>query len=114
MTDTPPSSIELVGDGDEIAAIEDVETEFHIKLDPADAPTWITTGDVYRSLNKARSSAGILGEADWNQFAVAICRETGINPVTIGRETLLLGEPNFWSNVTRACGRCGRSFCSAC
>jgi hypothetical protein len=53
METEAPKSVGLGGDGDEIAAITDVERALGVKLDYADAPHWRTAGDVFASICKA-------------------------------------------------------------
>ena len=95
-------SVGLVGDGDEIAAIQDVEAEFGVRLDYDDARNWRTAGDVYRSLLKTAGD-GVTDSADvWLRFATALCLETGIDPVTISRDSPLLQPPGFWAAMPNA------------
>ena len=44
MIENSPKSVGLGGDGDEIAAIDDVERAFGVKLDYADVSRWLTAG----------------------------------------------------------------------
>lgn len=86
----PLDDLDLVGDGDEIDAIEDVERVFGVVLDKADAARWITAGDVYQSLLNALASADRNEtEMTWSRFCVAICRATGLDPTRVAPETRL-------------------------
>jgi hypothetical protein len=68
MSATPPISVGLGGDGDEIVAIDDVERAFGVKLDKADAAQWHTASDVFVSLCKAAT------RRDWGRGPlVALC-----------------------------------------
>jgi hypothetical protein len=100
----PVQSVGLGGDGDEIAAISEVEDEFGVKLDYTDAHNWHSAGDVYAALQKALPP----GEADkpdtWKRFAKALCRETGISPSSISPESELLAESGIWIHVANGSG----------
>ncbi|MEG3179397.1 hypothetical protein [Sphingomonas sp. LT1P40] len=96
MTDSPVHSVGLGGDGDEIWAIEEVETAFGVKLDDKDAIGWVTAGDVFRSLHKALPSVEMGTPEEWNRFATALARQTGIDPELITPESPLLGETRIW------------------
>jgi hypothetical protein len=103
MSDQPPPSVGLGGDGDEIAAIREVEAAFRVKLDYRDAPNWRTAGDVYQSLCKALP----VDEADkadlWARFAEALTRETGVDPKIIQHESMLLSQSAaFWGRIDDA------------
>ena len=53
VAENASKSVGLGGDGDEIAAIDEVECAFDVKLDHTDARSWFTVGDVFRSVQKA-------------------------------------------------------------
>jgi hypothetical protein len=98
----PAKSVGLGGDGDEIAAINDVERTFGVKLDYADAPRWFAAGDVFKSLRKSlpieeRDSSDL-----WERFAVALCGETGVNPNDIDQDSPLLSQFRLWVDVANA------------
>jgi hypothetical protein len=96
MNDRIPQSVGLGGDGDEIAAIEDVEKAFGVTLDDADAPHWYTAGDVFASLCKALP-AEEGGKPDaWERFTVALSQETGVDPKSIETNSPLLSQPSLW------------------
>ena len=88
----PSKSLGLGGDGDEIAAIEEVERRFGIRLNTSDAREWATVGDVFAALQRALPEGR--GEADetWTLFTDAICAETGVDPAQVTPETMLLGQ----------------------
>ena len=97
----PPrhQSVGLRGDGDEIAAIEEVEKEFGVRLDYADAHNWDTAGDVYAALRRALPP-GAADKADlWDRFAAAMCRETGVRASALTPESELLCEDGHWIHV---------------
>lgn len=53
LQNLPPATLGLWGDGDEIAAIEEVEERFGVKLDTSTAASWLTVGDVFAALQRA-------------------------------------------------------------
>jgi hypothetical protein len=95
-------SVGLGGDGDEIAAIADVEHAFGVKLDYSDAPRWRTAGDVFDSLLKALPDDET-GENDvWDRFATALSAETGVDTKKLERASPLLSDSRFWAQVASA------------
>ncbi|MCW4463158.1 hypothetical protein OK349_15710 [Sphingomonas sp. BT-65] len=94
-------SVGLGGDGDEIAAIEDVEAEFGIALDVADANEWSTAGDVFQSLAKALPAGEAAHPGTWRRFATALTQQTGIDANRITAESPLLCETH-WSRLSVA------------
>lgn len=86
-----PSGVGFGGDGDEIAAIENVEACFGVKLDYRDAAKWLTAGDVYRTLCKALPAEEAEKPGTWNRFVEALVHEGSADPRTIKPESLLLG-----------------------
>jgi hypothetical protein len=98
VTASIPESVGLGGDGDEIAAIRDVEGEFGIRLDYADASGWHTAGDVFASLSKALPVSERRHSDLWPRFAKALSQETGIDPARITPESPLLTKTrvSYW------------------
>lgn len=97
-----PKSVGLGGDGDEIHAIQDVERAFRVTLDKADAPHWLTAGDVYLSLCRALP-ADITDDGDtWVRFAKALTEGTGVDPKVIVKDSPLLEHPLFWVQIANA------------
>ena len=102
MNATPPTSVGLGGDGDEIFAIDDVERAFGVKLDKTDAPHWHTAGDVFSSLCKALP-ANIQGDSGlWARFTEVLTDQTGVDPKTIDKESLLLSQSRLRVHVANA------------
>jgi hypothetical protein len=100
----PPRSVGLVGDGDEIAAIEHVEEVFGVILDNQDGPSWRTAGDVFASLVNALPSGAAGDMTTWARFAEALAFETGIDPSTITRDSpLLLPDKGLWGGIKEGC-----------
>lgn len=99
MDENKPVSVGLGGDGDEIAAIDEVEATFGVTLDYADAPTWQTAGDVFRSLRNALPTDVANAPDNWDRFAAALTHETGVDPATITPDSPLLDETVSWRGL---------------
>lgn len=99
MDENKPASIGLGGDGDEIAAIDEIEMTFGVTLDYADAPTWQTAGDVFRSLQNSLPADVALAPDTWDRFATALTHETGVDPATITPDSPLLDEAISWRGL---------------
>lgn len=94
-----PASVGFGTDGDEIAAIDEIEMTFGVTLDYADAPTWQTAGDVFRALQH-RLPADVANAADtWDRFATALTHETGVDPATITPDSPLLDDALPWRGL---------------
>ena len=100
----PVQSVGLGGDGDEIAALQEVESEFGVRLDYTDAHNWGSAGDVYAALQKALPPEEADKPDTWDRFAKALCRETGISPSSISPESELLAESRIWIQVANVSG----------
>lgn len=98
MDDTV-TSVGLVGDGDEISAIDDVESAFNIKFDYDDAPSWVTAGDLFASLKRKLSAEEVADTGLWDRFAFALSQETGIDPMSLKPESPLILEGHPWRRV---------------
>ncbi len=90
-----PVSLGLVGDGDEIAAITEVELSFGVRLDYTGARHWVTVGDVFAALQQALPSQQAAESGTWLRFRQAISKETDVDPQEVTADTLLLGNPGF-------------------
>jgi hypothetical protein len=102
MNAQPSQSVGLGGDGDEAAAIREVEAAFGVRLDCSDASNWLTAGDVYQALCRALP-AGEAAKPDlWDRFAEALTRETGVDPKRIRAESTLLSQTRFWACLADA------------
>jgi hypothetical protein len=102
MSTSLPHSVGLGGDGDEVAAIRDVEEAFGVSLDQADAPGWRTAGDVYASLCRALPPEEAARPGTWDRFASALARETGVDPQAITPDSPLLVPDSRWALVSNA------------
>ncbi|GAC1411613.1 MAG: hypothetical protein NVSMB69_13980 [Novosphingobium sp.] len=91
----PPRSLGFGGDGDEIAAIKEVERCFGVRLDYSDSQSWTTTGDVFAALQKTLPAERTAVDDTWARFVKAISSETGVDPSRVTRQTLLLGQHRF-------------------
>ncbi|MEH6756806.1 MAG: hypothetical protein V7676_04775 [Parasphingorhabdus sp.] len=90
---SPLYTLGLGGDGDEIAAIADVEKQFAVRLDYTSAGNWRTAGDVFSALRQEIPSGSRNDEEVWRRFAEAISRETGVDSHRVVASTLLLAKP---------------------
>lgn len=107
MDEEPCYNVGLGGDGDEVAAIEDVEEEFGVTLDDRDAPQWLTAGDVFASLLKVLPSNASTDPATWERFAEALSGQTGIDPSLITKSSpLLLPDKGFWGGFKEIWSGC--------
>jgi len=102
MNATPPKSVGLGGDGDEIVAIDDVERAFGVKLDYADAPRWHTAGDVFSALCKALPADIRDDEGLWVRFTEVLTGQTGVDAKAIVKESPLLSQSRLWVHVANA------------
>lgn len=93
-------SVGFVGDGDDVAALENVEQVFGVRLDDRDAPSWRTAGDVFASLLKALPPGASDDAGTWDRFAAALALETGIDPQHITPDSpLMLPAKRPWDHV---------------
>ena len=101
VSDTPPKSVGLAGDGDEIDAFTDVERAFAVKLDHSDAPHWRTAGDVFNSLKHALPP-GERDRADLcDKFVMALSGQTFADPSSVMPESPLLASSHPWRDVQK-------------
>ena len=91
----PPRSLGLGGDGDEIAAIKEVERAFGVRLDYSGARNWLTVGHVFAALLQSLPPEQADMSETWSLFAQAISSETGVDPSHVRVDTLLLGQAHF-------------------
>lgn len=101
MSVTPPKSVGLGGDGDEIVAIDEVERAFGVKLNKTDAVQWHTAGDVFISLCNALP-AEIRDDDLWSRFATVLTDQTGVDPKAIEKDSPLLSQSRLWVHVGNA------------
>lgn len=99
VASSPLETLGLGGDGDEIAAIAEVEQQFGVRLDYSNARDWWTAGDVFAALLEALPSDSRGDEGVWRRFAQAISRETGVDPNRVAASTLLLAKPISWRRL---------------
>jgi hypothetical protein len=103
MEAAPPYSVGLVGDGDDVAAIENVEEAFGVTLDDQDAPKWLTAGDLFASLLTVLPPHASGDVSIWKRFAAALALETGVDPEQITRDSpLMLPDKGTWGHVKEA------------
>lgn len=103
MEPPPPCCVGLVGDGDEITAVGDVEEAFGVTLDAREAPGWRTAGDLFASLTRALRLEATADPTIWDRFATALAQETGIDPEKITIDSpLLLPDKGIWGHLKEA------------
>jgi hypothetical protein len=102
VTENSPVSVGLGGDGDEIAAIADVEHAFGVKLDYSDASRWLTAGDVFDTLRNSLPAEERNRAHLWERFATALSAEAGVDPKKIEYGSPLLSESRIWARVADA------------
>lgn len=95
VPDLPPCSLGLGGDGDEIAAIREVERRFGVSLDYSDAHRWRTVGDVFSALQQALPAERTTAGDTWSNFRETISQETDVDPSGVTQATLLLRQSRF-------------------
>jgi len=83
-------TMNLVGDGDEVAAIEAVERAFGVVLDVARSSRWVTAGDVFDSLLDVLPPGSLRADA-WPRFTEALASENDVDAARITMDTRLLG-----------------------
>lgn len=98
---TTPKSVGLGGDGDELAAIDDVERVFAVKLDKSDATQWYTAGDVFVSLCKVLPP-DIQEDDLWSRFTEVLTDQTGVDPKAIEKDSPLLSQSRLWVHFANA------------
>lgn len=95
-----PVSIGIASDRDEIAAIDAVETAFGVTIDYADAPTWHSAGDVFRSLQSQLPPEQATDPDTWHRFAAALADQTGVDPAHITPDSPLIDQGSAWRGLT--------------
>lgn len=98
---SPATSVGLGGDGDEIAAIDEIESEFGVTIDYADAPQWLTAGDVFNSLLMQLSPDVAQDPQTWPRFVRALTNGTGTDPLDITPDSPLIEESHLWRGLGR-------------
>jgi hypothetical protein len=94
-----PATLGLNSNSDEFAAIEEIEAEFGVTIDYADAPKWRTVGDLFRSL-LVQLPAGETGDPEiWERFARTLSQATDIDPETITPDMRLADEIQAWRGL---------------
>jgi hypothetical protein len=95
-----PASVGLGGDGDEIAAIDEVEAVFGVTLDYADAPTWQTAGDVFRSLQNTLPADLANAPDTWDRFVAVLADVSGTDPAKITHDSPLIDATHPWRGLS--------------
>ena len=100
MDENRPVSVGLGGDGDEIAAIDEIEAIFGVTLDYADAPTWHTAGDVFRSLQNRLPQDVARAPDTWDRFITILSDVSGGDPARITPDSPLIDATHPWRGLS--------------
>lgn len=99
MTDAAPATLGLTSDSDEFAVIDEIESEFGVTIDCADAPQWRTVGDLFAAL-LARLPVGQANAPDiWDRFVGALAQAADVDAETITPEMALADEAQAWRGL---------------
>ena len=99
MTDAVPASLGLASNSDEFALIEEIEAEFGVTIDYADAPQWRTVGDLFGSL-LTQLPVGQANDPDiWDRFAATLAGVTDTDLEAIIPQTPLADEAQAWRGL---------------
>jgi len=82
--------LNLVGDGDELAAVASVEREFGVRIDTTDAAAWATVGNVFAALLRSIPEYDARQPSTWRRFCRALAEESEDEPGQIAESTRLL------------------------
>ena len=82
--------LNLVGHGDEIAAVKSVEREFGVAIDTTDAAAWVTVGNVFAALLRSIPDYDVGQPSTWRRFCRALAEESDDEPGQIAESTRLL------------------------
>ena len=94
-----PATLGLNSNSDEFAAVEEIEAEFGVTIDYADAPHWRTAGDLFRSLHAQLPAGQANDPQTWARFTRALSKSVDIDPDTITREMPLADEVQAWRGL---------------
>lgn len=99
MSDAAPTTLGLVSNSDEFAVIEELESEFGVTIDYADAPQWHTVGDLFAAL-LLQLPAGHANDPDiWERFIRVLSQTTDVDAETITRAMPLADEAQAWRGL---------------
>jgi hypothetical protein len=101
VVENSPTSVGLGGDGDEIAAIDDVERAFGVKLDNGTLHVG-SQRETYSLPSKSLPAEERDRPDVWKRFAVALCGQTGVNPDYIEPGSPLLSDSRLWARLADA------------
>ena len=93
--------LNLVGDGDEIDAVEEIEAEFSITLDTSDAGDWWTVADLFEAVKRALPAYDANQPSTWPRFCAALCEISCDDPaeITPGMLLIMPAGPSVWARV---------------
>lgn len=99
MTDPAPATLGIASNRDEFALIDEIEAEFDVTIDYAEAPQWRTVGDLFGAL-LAQLPATQTGDPEvWDRFAAALSQATDTDLEAITPETPLTDEAQAWRGL---------------
>ncbi len=99
MSYAAPTTLGLVSNSDEFAVIEELESEFGVTIDYADAPQWHTVGDLFAAL-LLLLPAGHANDPDiWERFIRVLSQTTDVDAETITRAMPLADEAQAWRGL---------------
>ena len=94
-----PTALGLNSNSDEFAAVEEIEAEFGVTIDYADAPQWRTVADLFAALLR-QLPAGQADDPDvWERFARALAQTMDIDPEVITPDMRLADEVQAWRGL---------------
>jgi hypothetical protein len=99
MIDIVPATLGLASNSDEFAVIEELEAEFGVTIDYANAPQWRTVGDLFTAL-LAQLPAGPTNDPDvWERFVSTLSQTTDVDVETIAPQMPLADEAQAWRGL---------------
>ena len=99
MSDAAPVTLGLASNSDEFAVIEEIEAEFGVTIDYADAPQWRTVGDLFGSLLAQLPATQANDPEIWERFTAALSQATDSDLEEITPETPLADEAQAWRGL---------------
>lgn len=99
MSDVVPTTLGLASNRDEFAVIEELESEFGVTIDYADAPQWRTVGDLFAALRAQLPAEHANVPDNWERFVGALVEATDVDAETITPEMPLADEAQAWRGL---------------
>lgn len=99
MSDAAPTTLGLTSNRDEFAVIEELESEFEVTIDYADAPQWRTVGDLFAALLTQLPAGQTNDPGIWERFIRVLSQTTDVDAETITHATPLADEAQAWRGL---------------